>query len=210
MIRRPPRSTLFPYTTLFRSAYDPYISESVAEEAGVELVPLDELVPRWYFVPLHAALSPAIENLINAGSIAKMKRGARLINTARGELVDEAALAEALRSGHLAGAALDVFAVEPPRNSPLLDLPNVIATPHVAGSTEEAQEEVGTQIAQEVRDYLAEGVMRNAVNLPTLSAEQYRRLRPYLELAERLGALAAQHGAGGSRNIRRVRIMHAA
>ena len=190
-------------------AYDPYISESVAEEAGVELVPLDELVSRSDFVSLHAALSPATENLINAGSIAKMKRGARLINTARGELVDEAALAEALRSGHLAGAALDVFAVEPPRNSPLLGLPNVIATPHVAGSTEEAQEEVGTQIAQEVRDYLAEGVMRNAVNLPTLSAEQYRRLRPYLELAERLGSLAAQVAAGRSGMLGRVRIIYA-
>ena len=189
-------------------AYDPYISEGVAEEAGVELVPLDELVSRSDFISLHAALSPATENLINAGSIAKMKRGARLINTARGELVDEAALAEALRSGHLAGAALDVFAVEPPRNSPLLGLPNVIATPHVAGSTEEAQEEVGTQIAQQVRDYLAEGVMRNAVNLPTLSAEQYRRLRPYLELAERLGSLVAQVTAGRT-GLGRVRIIYA-
>jgi D-3-phosphoglycerate dehydrogenase len=115
-----------------------------------------------------------------------------LINTARGELVDEAALAEALRSGHLAGAALDVFAVEPPRDSPLLAMPNVIATPHVAGSTAEAQEEVGVQIAQQVRDYLSDGVLRNAVNLPAVSPEQYRRLRPYLELAERVASLAAQ------------------
>ena len=121
-----------------------------------------------------------------------MKRGSRLVNTARGELVDEAALAEALRAGHLAGAALDVFAVEPPRDSPLLGLPNVIATPHVAGSTAEAQEEVGVQIAQQVRDFLTDGTVRNAVNLPAVSPDQYRRLRPYLELAERLATLVAQ------------------
>jgi len=163
-------------------ACDPYISEDVARDAGAELVPLDDLLARSDFVSLHAALSPSTELLLNAAAIARMKPGARLINTARGELVDEAALAEALRSGHLAGAALDVFAEEPPRHSPLVGLPNVIATPHVAGSTEEAQEEVGTLVAQQVRDYLAEGILRNAVNLPTLSTEQYRRLRPYLLL----------------------------
>src|SRR5205085_774113 len=133
------------------------------------------------FVSLHTALSPATEGLINAQNISQMKRGARIINTARGELVDEAALADALRSGHLSGAGLDVFAVEPPKDSPLLTLPNVIATPHVAGSTAEAQEEVGVLIAQQVRDYLADGILRNAVNLPAVSPEQYRRLRPYLE-----------------------------
>ena len=187
-------------------ACDPYISESVAQEAGVELVPLDELLARSDFISLHTALSPATEKLINAATLAKMKRGAGLINTARGELVDEAALAGALRSGQLAGAALDVFAVEPPRDSPLVGLPGVIATPHVAGSTREAQEEVGTQIAQQVRDFLAEGILRNAVNLPTLSGEQYRRVRPYLDLAERLGSLAAQAAAG---RIGKVRITYA-
>ena len=190
-------------------AHDPYISENVAREADVELVPLAELLARADFLSLHAALSPATEGIINAAALAKMKRGARLINTARGELVDEAALAEALRSGHLAGAAMDVFAVEPPRGSPLVGLPNVIATPHVAGSTEEAQEEVGTLIAQQVRDFLADGVLRNAVNLPTLSAEQYRRLRPYLELAERLGSLVAQVAAGRVGLAGRVRITYA-
>ena len=177
-------------------AHDPYISEEVARDAGAELVPLDDLLARSDFVSLHAALSPSTELLLNAAAIARMKPGARLINTARGELVDEATLAEALRSGRLAGAALDVFAEEPPRHSPLLGLPNVIATPHVAGSTEEAQEEVGTLVAQQVRDFLADGILRNAVNLPTLSTEQYRRLRPYLFLAERLGSLAAQVAAG--------------
>lgn len=187
-------------------AFDPYISANVAGEAGAELVPLDELLARSDFVSLHAALSPATEKLLNRDTIAKMKRGARLINTARGELVDEAALAEALRAGHLAGAAVDVFAAEPPHGSPLIGLPNVIATPHTAGSTEEAQEEVGTLIAQQVRDFLAEGILRNAVNLPTLSAEQYRRLRPYLELAERLGSLVAQVAAG---RMGRIRITYA-
>ncbi len=190
-------------------AHDPYISAKVAQEVGVELVSLPELLARSDFISLHAALSPATEKLINAESIAKMKRGARLINAARGELVEEAALAAALRSGHLAGAAVDVFAVEPPHGSPLVSLPNVIATPHVAGSTEEAQEEVGTLIAQQVRDFLAEGVLRNAVNLPTLSAEQYRRLRPYLQLAERLGSLVAQVAAGRVGMHGRVRIRYA-
>jgi D-3-phosphoglycerate dehydrogenase / 2-oxoglutarate reductase len=190
-------------------AHDPYITENVAREADVELVSLPELLARSDFISLHAALSQATEKLINRETIAKMRRGARLINTARGELVDEAALAEALRSGHLAGAAVDVFTVEPPLGSPLVALPNVIATPHVAGSTEEAQEEVGTLIAQQVRDYLAEGIMRNAVNLPTLSAEQYRRLRPYLELAEGLGSLVAQIAAGRVGMHGRVRITYA-
>ena len=182
--------------------YDPYISESAAHEVSVELVPLETLLAESDFVSLHAALSPATQNLINAATLAKMKKGARLVNAARGELIDEAALAEALKNGKLAGAALDVFVEEPPRNSPLVGLPNVIATPHVAGSTAEAQEEVGTQIAVQVRDYLAEGVIRNAVNLPALSADQYRRVQPYLELAERLGSLVSQAAASRPARIR--------
>jgi len=173
-------------------AYDPYLSPDRAAEWGAELVAMAELLAQSDFISLHTALSPATEKMINAQTIAQMKRGARLINAARGELVDEAALAEALKSGQLSGAALDVFAVEPPRDSPLLGLKNLIATPHVAGSTAEAQEEVGVQIAQQVRDYLAEGTLRNAVNLPAIAPEQYRRLRPYLDLAERLASLVAQ------------------
>jgi D-3-phosphoglycerate dehydrogenase len=188
------------------AAHDPYISESVARDTGVELLPLEEVLRRADFISLHAALVPATEKLINAARIAQMKRGARLINTARGELIDEAALAEALASGQLAGAALDVFAMEPPAGSPLLALPNVIATPHVAGSTQEAQEEVGVLIAQQVRDYLADGTLRNAVNLPAISGEQYARLRPYLQLAERLGSVVAQAAPG---RVGRVRITYA-
>jgi len=172
--------------------YDPYISEAAAREVQVELVPLEKLLAESDFVSLHTALSPATQNLINAATLAQMKKGARIINAARGELMDEAALANALKSGQLAGAALDVFVLEPPKDSPLLGMANVIATPHVAGSTAEAQEEVGTQVAVQVKDYLAEGLIRNAVNLPALSADQYRRVRPYLALAERLGSLVSQ------------------
>jgi D-3-phosphoglycerate dehydrogenase / 2-oxoglutarate reductase len=182
--------------------YDPYISEAAAQEMSVELVPLEKLLAESDFVSLHTALSPATQNLINAATLDKMKKGARLVNAARGELIDEAALAQALKCGKLAGAALDVFVEEPPKNSPLVGLPNVIATPHVAGSTAEAQEEVGTQIAVQVRDYLAEGVIRNAVNLPALSADQYRRVQPYLELAERLGSLVSQAAASRPARIR--------
>jgi D-3-phosphoglycerate dehydrogenase len=187
-------------------AYDPYVSAEVAREEDVEITTLDELLARADCLSLHASLSSATEKIINRESLAKMKRGARLLNTARGELVDEAALAEALRSGHLAGAALDVFAQEPPVGSALANLPNVIATPHVAGSTIEAQEEVGALVAEQVYDYLASGVLRNSVNLPNLSPEQYRRLRPYIELAERLGLLAGQVARC---RVARVRIRYA-
>ncbi|HYL83043.1 MAG TPA: phosphoglycerate dehydrogenase [Candidatus Angelobacter sp.] len=183
-------------------AYDPFISEAAAREFSVELVPLDRLLAESDFVSLHTALSPATQNLIGAATLQKMKTGARIINTARGELLDETAVAEALKSGKLAGAAIDVFAQEPPKNSPLTGLANVIATPHVAGSTVEAQEEVGTQVAVQIKDYLAEGIIRNAVNLPALSADQYRRVRPYLELAERLGSLVSQAAAARPARIR--------
>jgi D-3-phosphoglycerate dehydrogenase / 2-oxoglutarate reductase len=182
--------------------YDPYISEAAARELQVELVPLEKLLAESDFVSLHTAVSPATQNLINATTLAQMKKGAWLVNAARGELIDEAALAEALKSGKLGGAALDVFVEEPTKNSILVGLPNVVATPHVAGSTTEAQEEVGTQVAVQVRDYLAEGIIRNAVNLPALSADQYRRGRPYLALAERLGSLVAQAAASRPARIR--------
>jgi len=187
-------------------AFDPYVSPEVAREEDVEMVSFDDLLARADCVSLHASLGPGTEKIIGAAALAKMKRGAWLINTARGEMVDEAALADALRSGHIAGAALDVFAVEPPKDSPLAGLPNVVATPHVAGSTLEAQEEVGVLIAQQVHDYLESGVLRNSVNLPNLSPEQYRRLRPYLELAERLGLFAGQVARG---RVARVRIRYA-
>jgi D-3-phosphoglycerate dehydrogenase / 2-oxoglutarate reductase len=183
-------------------AFDPYISEAAAKELQVQLVNLERLLAESDFISLHTALSPATQNMINAKSIEKMKKSARIVNAARGELIDEAALAEALKNGRLAGAALDVFVEEPPKNSPLIGLPNVIATPHIAGSTAEAQEEVGTQVAVQIRDYLTDGIIRNAVNLPALSADQYRRVRPYLELAERLGSFVSQAAASRPERIR--------
>ena len=187
-------------------AYDPYVTAAAAREVEVELVTLDELLQKSDVVSLHTSLSPSTEKIIDAVAIAKMKKGARLINCARGELIDEGALYEALKSGQIAGAGLDTFAVEPPKDSPLIGLPNLIATPHIAGSTAEAQEEVGTAIALQVRDYLADGLIRNAVNMPGLAPDQYRRLQPYLELGERLGAFVAQ--AAPSRSFSRVRIQY--
>lgn len=188
-------------------AHDPYVTPAAAREANVELVSLEDLLRNSDVISLHTSLSPATEKMIDAAAIAKMKKGALLINCARGELIDEAALAEALKSGHLAGAGLDTFAQEPPKNSPLIGLPNLIATPHIAGSTREAQEEVGTAIAVQIRDYLKDGLIRNAVNMPSISAEQYRRVLPYLELAERLGAVVAQ--AAPSNSFNRIRIQYA-
>jgi D-3-phosphoglycerate dehydrogenase / 2-oxoglutarate reductase len=183
-------------------AHDPYVGPEIARELEVELLPLADLWRRCDYISLHTSLSSSTEKMIGAASIAQMRRGVRIINCARGELIDEVALADALRSGQVAGAALDTFAQEPPKNSPLIALPNVVATPHIAGSTSEAQEEVGIQIAQQVRDFLAEGVIRNSVNLPSLSGEQYRRIRPYLELAERLGSLVAQAIDGRTDRVR--------
>jgi D-3-phosphoglycerate dehydrogenase len=183
-------------------AFDPYISESAAKELSVALVPMEQLLAESDFISLHMAVSALTQNMINAQVIGMMKKGVRIVNAARGELINEADLAAALKSGHVAGAALDVFAEEPPKNCPLVGLPNVIATPHVAGSTAEAQEELGTQVAVQVRDYLVEGVIRNAVNLPALSPEQYRRVRPYLALAERLGSLVSQAAATRPARIR--------
>jgi D-3-phosphoglycerate dehydrogenase len=187
-------------------AYDPFVTPAAAREVEVELVSLDDLFARSDVISMHTSLSPATEKMIDAAAIAKMKKGARIVNCARGELIDEAALAEALKSGQIAGAALDTFAQEPPKNSPLIGLPNVIATPHIAGSTAEAQEQVGTAIAQQVRDYLVDGLIRNAVNMPSLTPDQYRRLRPYLELGERLGAFIAQ--ASPSQSFGRLRIRY--
>ena len=173
-------------------AHDPFISEAAARELSVELVSLEQILAESDFISLHTAVVPQTRDMINAASIAKMKKGVRIVNAARGELINETDLAAAIKSGHVAGAALDVFAEEPPKNSPLIGLPNVICTPHVAGSTAEAQEELGTQVAVQIRDYLVDGIIRNAVNLPALSADQYRRVRPYLALAEKLGSFVSQ------------------
>jgi D-3-phosphoglycerate dehydrogenase len=176
---------------------DPFVSAAVARENGIKLGPLEELIAGSDYITLHVGLTPQTTGVINAKTLAAMKKGVRIINCARGELIDDAALVAALKSGQVAGAALDVFAEEPPKNSPYAELENVILTPHIAGSTAEAQEAVGIQIARQVRDYLKLGVAQNAVNLPSLSHEEYVALAPYIDLAGRLGGFLAQARKGG-------------
>ena len=185
-------------------AFDPYISDDVARELKVTLVELDELLARSDFITLHAALTPEARNLIDAQAIARMKPGVRLVNCARGALIDEAALVDALRSGHVAGAALDVFNEEPlPADSPLRELANVVLTPHLAASTLEAQRDVGTQIVDQVLAALRGEDFRNAVNMPVVDAGIFRELGPYLLLAEKLGSLQMQLSEG---RIKRVEV----
>ena len=183
-------------------AYDPFVPAFVASDLNVALVPLAELLSRADYISLHLPLTAETQGIVGRDFLRHAKKGVRIVNCARGELVDEEALAEAVRSGHVAGAALDVFAQEPPRNSPLISLPQVLLTPHIAGSTAEAQEIVGVRIAEQVRDYLKHSVIQNAVNVPSISVEEYRSLRPYLELAERLGAFLAQIEPGGPAGVR--------
>jgi D-3-phosphoglycerate dehydrogenase len=182
-------------------AHDPYVPALVARDLNVQIVPLDELFSRADYLSLHTPLTAQTERIINVANLRKMKKGVRIVNCARGELIDEEALAEAIRSGQVAGAALDVFAVEPPKNSPLAGLPQVLLTPHIAGSTAEAQEIVGYRIAEQVRDYLKHSVIQNAVNMPSIPAEEYRALRPYLDLAERLGQFLAQIASGAAAGV---------
>jgi D-3-phosphoglycerate dehydrogenase len=180
---------------------DPFVSAAVARENGISLVSIEELFAKADYLTLHVGLTPQTNGIINAKTLAAMKKGVRIINCARGELVVEADLAAALKSGQAGGAALDVFSVEPLKDSPYFELDNVILTPHIAGSTGEAQEAVGIQIAQQVREYLKLGVVQNAVNLPSLSHEEYLKLAPYIDLAGRLGAFLAQAGKGGIESI---------
>jgi D-3-phosphoglycerate dehydrogenase / 2-oxoglutarate reductase len=176
---------------------DPFVSAALARENGILLVSVEELFEKADFLTLHVGLTPQTQGIINARTLATMKKGVRIINCARGELIVDLDLSEALKSGQVAGAALDVFAIEPPRDSPYFGLENVILSPHIAGSTAEAQEAVGVQIAQQVREYLKLGVVQNAVNLPSLSHEEYVKMAPYIELAGRLGAFLAQAGKSG-------------
>jgi D-3-phosphoglycerate dehydrogenase len=183
---------------------DPFVSPAIARENGIKLVTLEELFAQSDYLTLHVGLTPQTTGVINAKSLAAMKKGVRIVNCARGELIDDAALVEALKSGQVGGAALDVFVKEPAKETPYHGLENVILTPHIAGSTAEAQEAVGIQIARQVRDYLKLGVVQNAVNLPSLSHEEYVLLAPYIDLAGRLGSFLAQAGKGGIEAINLV------
>jgi D-3-phosphoglycerate dehydrogenase / 2-oxoglutarate reductase len=173
-------------------AFDPYVSTVLANEQNITLLPLEDVLKTSDFISLHCSLTPETTHLINEKSLALTRKGVRIVNCARGELVNEAALLAALQSGHVAGAGLDVFEAEPPTDPNLAKHPNVIATPHIAGSTEEAQNVVGTRIAEQVRNYLLTGAVKNAVNMPSISPEEFKKLEPYLQLGEKLGNFVAQ------------------
>lgn len=173
-------------------AHDPFIAEQVAADLGVELVSLDDLFARADYVSLHMPSNEKTRKLINADRLRRAKKGIRIVNTARGDLIDEEALADAIEAGQVAGAALDVFEAEPPPDPRLQTLPQVVATPHIAASTREGQELVGVETAAALRDFLRDGIIRNAVNFPSVSSEEFIRLRPFVELGERLGAFIAQ------------------
>jgi D-3-phosphoglycerate dehydrogenase / 2-oxoglutarate reductase len=186
-------------------AYDPYVPSLVAQELGIKLVSLHELLAQSDFVSLHAAATPETRHILNAQTLALAKPGVRVVNCARGDLISEPDLLAALESGQVAGAGLDVFEAEPAADPRLVAHPKVIATPHIAGSTEEAREIVGIRIAEQVRDYLLLGVPRNAVNMPTISPEEYQKLAPYLALGENLGSFLAQIA---SERVNQVRISY--
>jgi D-3-phosphoglycerate dehydrogenase len=186
-------------------AYDPYLSGERALDLGVEKVELEQLLRRADFITLHTPLTDKTRSIIGRESLALTKKGIRLINCARGELVDEAALFDALTSGHVAGAALDVFVEEPATSSPLFALPNVVCTPHLGASTTEAQENVALQVAEQMSDYLIRGAITNALNFPSISAEEAPKLKPFVALAEKLGSFAGQLTETG---IQRVQLSY--
>jgi D-3-phosphoglycerate dehydrogenase len=182
-------------------AYDPYLSAERALDLGVEKVELEQLLRRADFITLHTPLTDKTRNIISRESLALTKKGVRLINCARGELVDEAALFDALTAGHVAGAALDVFVEEPATASPLFALPNVVCTPHLGASTTEAQENVALQVAEQMSDYLIRGAITNALNFPSISAEEAPKLKPFVALAEKLGSFAGQLTETGIKQV---------
>ena len=180
-------------------AYDPFLSAERAVELGVEKVELNDLLARADFITLHTPLTAQTKNILSAENLAKTKKGVRIINCARGGLVDEAALRAALECGHVAGAAFDVFVEEPATANPLFGHPNFVATPHLGASTNEAQENVALQVAEQMSDYLIRGAITNAVNFPSITAEEAPKLKPFIALAEGLGSFAGQLTAGADR-----------
>jgi D-3-phosphoglycerate dehydrogenase len=182
-------------------AFDPFVAPAVAEQLHVQLRTLDELLASSDYLTLHTTLTPETKHLIGKGALAKVKSGVRIVNAARGELIDDEALLAALDAGRVAGAALDVHAQEPPSDWRLAKHPKVLALPHLGASTKEAQERVGTDIAQQVRDYLKGGVIQQAVNFYSLAGDLYDRVRPAMDLAERLGLFLAQACRGSLERI---------
>ena len=183
-------------------AYDPFLSPERAADMGVDKVELDELFTRADIITLHTPLTEKTRNISMRRRIAKMKKGVLIVNCARGGLVDENALRDALDRGHVAGAAFDVFSEEPAKDNPLFGHPNVMCTPHLGASTKEAQENVALQMAEQMWDYLLQGAISNAVNFPSITAEEAPRLKPFVALAEKLGAFAGQLTETGLKRCR--------
>lgn len=182
-------------------AYDPFLNEEKAQSMGIRKGSLDEIFAESDFITIHSPMTPETKGLINTATIAKMKNGVRIINCARGGIINETDLYEAMKSGKVAAAALDVFEKEPPENNPLLTLDNLICTPHLGASTEEAQENVALAVAEQIADYLVRGTIRHAVNFPSIPSDQVPRLQPYISLAEKLGSFACQIFEGGATEI---------
>ncbi|MEK9828451.1 MAG: phosphoglycerate dehydrogenase [Rhodospirillales bacterium] len=182
-------------------AFDPFLSEDRARDLGVEKGDLEAVLARSDFITLHTPMTDQTRGMINKVSLAKCKPGVRIVNCARGGLVVEEDLAEALKSGQVAGAAFDVFTVEPAKDNPLFGCPNFIATPHLGAATEEAQENVAIQVAEQMSDYLLNGAVSNAINMPSISAEDAPKLKPYMDLAARLGSFAGQLTETGLRKV---------
>jgi D-3-phosphoglycerate dehydrogenase len=183
-------------------AFDPFLTPERAEHMGVTKVTLEELLAQADFITLHTPLTDSTRNILSAENLAKTKKGVRIINCARGGLIDEAALKAGLDSGHIGGAALDVFLEEPAKASPLFGTPNFVSTPHLGASTDEAQVNVAIQVAEQMSDFLLTGGVTNALNVPSLSAEEAPRLRPYMQLAERLGSLVGQLVSDGVKGVK--------
>ena len=187
-------------------AFDPYLTEKRALDLGVEKVEFDDLIARADLITLHTPLTDSTRNILSREALARTKKGVRIINCARGGLVDEAALADALKSGQVAGAALDVFETEPATDSPLFGLDNVVCTPHLGAATAEAQENVALQVAEQMSDFLLTGAVSNAINMPSVTAEEAPRLRPYMELCRLLGSMAGQLTQSRDGTLKRVTI----
>ncbi len=184
-------------------AADPFISQEAAENMGVELVTLDDLLARADYISVHSPLTPETRHLVNSDAFKKMKKGVRIINCARGGIIDEHALADAIKEGIVAGAALDVFESEPiDKDNPLLALDEVVLTPHLGASTSEAQVNVAIAVAEQFVDFFTSGIIQNAVNVPSVDPEQLSLVRPYLELGEKMGAFLSQTSKGGVKEIK--------
>jgi len=183
-------------------AYDPFASQEFAQSSGIELKTLEEIYAESDYISIHSPLNDTTRNMVNAEAIKKMKNGVRIVNCARGGIIDEKALSDAIKEGHVKGAAIDVFAKEPPVDWTIIETEGTVVTPHLAASTEEAQVKIASELSEVVIDYFTKGVIRNAVNVPTLDWETYKKLEPYIALSEKLGLFQGQMIEGGIKEIK--------